>query len=298
MRTSLSWRIRRTTTYASYEGDVRLHIIPGIGKRKLKSLQPADVRAWLTGLQSLCQCCAQGKDAKRASMGKGALPRAAAGEVLQRRPVVEGSIQHILRVLRAALQDAVDEELLNRNVARLVQLRVTDKRNVRAFTVRRPFASSRRHRVIGCMPSGRLRCRWACGGERPWIGMEDVDLDSGLIKIHRALHRVDSQLHEDVKTEGSAGLLPLPPPLVKILKAIAYAKRRSAWRQARPGETPVCVHHGDWRTHRAARSEPHVQQPVQEADVPRIRVHDLRHSCATLLFTMGVRQPPSENPSP
>src|SRR6476469_6093532 len=42
------------------------------------------------------------------------------------------SIRHILRVLRAALQDAVDEELLRRNVARLVQLRVTDERKVRS----------------------------------------------------------------------------------------------------------------------------------------------------------------------
>jgi integrase len=26
----------------------------------------------------------------------------------------------------------------------------------------------------------------------------------------------------------------------------------------------------------------------RKADVPQLRVHDLRHSCATLLFTMGV----------
>jgi Phage integrase family len=27
----------------------------------------------------------------------------------------------------------------------------------------------------------------------------------------------------------------------------------------------------------------------KKADVPQLRVHDLRHSCATLLFTMGVQ---------
>jgi integrase len=27
----------------------------------------------------------------------------------------------------------------------------------------------------------------------------------------------------------------------------------------------------------------------EKADVPQLRVHDLRHSCATLLFTMGVQ---------
>ena len=28
---------------------------------------------------------------------------------------------------------------------------------------------------------------------------------------------------------------------------------------------------------------------MQKANVPQLRVHDLRHSCATLLFTMGVQ---------
>jgi Phage integrase, N-terminal SAM-like domain len=40
----------RRTTYATYEGDVRLHILPGIGKRKLKALQASDIRAWLSEL--------------------------------------------------------------------------------------------------------------------------------------------------------------------------------------------------------------------------------------------------------
>ncbi|CAA0094403.1 Uncharacterised protein [Mycolicibacterium vanbaalenii] len=40
----------RRTTYATYEGDVRLHINPGIGKRKLKSLQAAHIREWLNNL--------------------------------------------------------------------------------------------------------------------------------------------------------------------------------------------------------------------------------------------------------
>jgi hypothetical protein len=123
----------RRTTYATYEGDVRLHIVPGIGNRKLKSLQTTHIRAWLTGLQTRCQCCMQGKDAVRARTSKArccalASPRCCK-DVLS-----ASSIRHILRVLRAALQDAVDEEVLSRNVPRLVQLRVTDERKVRSFT--------------------------------------------------------------------------------------------------------------------------------------------------------------------
>ena len=52
----------RRTTYATYEGDVRLHIfIPGIGTRKLKSLQASHIRAWLTWVQTRCQRLASGQ---------------------------------------------------------------------------------------------------------------------------------------------------------------------------------------------------------------------------------------------
>ncbi|MGO9381511.1 MAG: N-terminal phage integrase SAM-like domain-containing protein [Mycobacterium sp.] len=60
----------RRATYATYKGYVRLHVVPGIGNRKLKSLQAAHIRAWLTGLQTRCQCCMQGKDAARACTSK------------------------------------------------------------------------------------------------------------------------------------------------------------------------------------------------------------------------------------
>lgn len=118
------------TTYATYEGDVRLHIVPGIGKRKLKTLQAAHIRTWLTQLRTVCQCCAQGKDIARKT------PRCCAMDqpTCCDDALSSSSIRHILRVLPAALQDAVEEELLNRNVARLVQLRVTDDCKVRSFT--------------------------------------------------------------------------------------------------------------------------------------------------------------------
>ena len=76
----------RRTTYATYEGDVRLHIIPGIGKRKLKTLQASEIRLWLNQLRTRCQCCAQGKDTNRKP------PRCCAKEepgVLPGRAVVE-----------------------------------------------------------------------------------------------------------------------------------------------------------------------------------------------------------------
>ena len=83
----------RRTTYATYEGDVRLHIVPGIGKGKLKSLQASHIRAWLNELRTKCQCCAQGRDAARQS------PRCCALAIPQCCHAVlsASSIRHILR---------------------------------------------------------------------------------------------------------------------------------------------------------------------------------------------------------
>jgi integrase len=278
----------RRTTYATYEGDVRLHIIPGIGNRKLKSLQAAHIRAWLTELRWKCQCCAQGKDVARKQ------PRccARAEPICCNDVLSSSSIRHILRVLRAALQDAVDEELLSRNVARLVQLRVADDRKVRSFTHEEAvrFLQSAQHH--------RLYALWAVAlavglrrGEALGLAWADIDLNAGRLKVRQALHRVDGQLRLDpVKTEASVAVLPIPAPLVAILRS--HRKRQHEERLAagsRWSETGLVftTSLGGFLDPRNANRT--FYQLCVEAEVPRLRVHDLRHSCATLLFTMGVQ---------
>lgn len=64
-------------TYVSYEGCVRLYIAPHLGPRRLDRLTVRDVREWLTKLATVCQCCAQGKDSKRAPARRGLLYLAA-----------------------------------------------------------------------------------------------------------------------------------------------------------------------------------------------------------------------------
>ena len=142
-------------------------------------------------------------------------------------------------MLRAALQDAVDEELLSRNVARLVQLRVTDDRRVRSFSraeaLRFPQAAEQH----------RLYALWAVAlamglrrGEALGLTWADVDLDGARLTVRQALHRVDGQLRLDpVKTDASVAVLPNPAPLVNILRA--HRKRQleerfaagSRWRE-------------------------------------------------------------------
>ena len=277
----------RRTTYATYEGDVRLHIMPGIGKRKLKALQASDIRAWLSELRTKCQCCAQGRDAARDEPRCCALADPRCCQAV----LSASSIRHVLRVLRAALQDAVDEELLSRNVARLVQLRVTDDRKVRSFTRTEAL------RFLDAAEQHRLYALWAVAlamglrrGEALGLAWADVDLDAGRMTVRQALHRVHGQLRLDpVKTDASVAVLPIPDPLVTILRA--HRKRQleerfaagSSWREK--GLVFTTAQGGFIEPRNANRI---FQNLCRKANVPQLRVHDLRHSCATLLFTMGV----------
>lgn len=278
----------RRTTYATYEGDVRLHIVPGIGKRRLKSLQAAHIREWLTKLRTTCQCCSQGRDAARAA------PRCCAKPVPECCGAVlsASSIRHILRVLRAALQDAVDEEMLSRNVARLVQLRVTDEKRVRSFSREEAL------RFLQTAETHRLYALWAVAlsmglrrGEALGLAWSDVDLDKGRLTVRQALHRVDGQLRLDpVKTDASVAVLPILAPLVAILKAHRQRQLKervaagSLWRDT--GLVFTTAHGGFIEPRNANRM---FRDVCTKAGVPQLRVHDLRHSCATLLFTMGVQ---------
>jgi integrase len=278
----------RRTTYATYEGDVRLHIIPGIGKRKLKSLQAAHIREWLNNLRTTCQCCAQKRDVGRSTRRCCAKPSPeCCGAVLS-----ASSIRHILRVLRAALQDAVDEELLSRNVARLVQLRVTDERRVRSFSRDEAL------RFLQAAASHRLYALWAVAlamglrrGEALGLAWTDVDLEESRLTVRRALHRVDGQLRLDpVKTDASVAVLPIPARLVNILRAHRQRQLKervaagSLWRDT--GLVFTTAHGGFIEPRNANRM---FHDVCSKAKVPQLRVHDLRHSCATLLFTMGVQ---------
>lgn len=278
----------RRTTYATYEGDVRLHIIPGIGRRKLKSLQATHIREWLNDLRTTCQCCAQTRDAGRTT------PRCCAKTNPEccRAVLSPSSIRHILRVLRAALQDAVDEELLSRNVARLVQLRVTDERRVRSFSRDEAL------RFLQTAEKHRLYALWAVAlamglrrGEALGLAWSDVNLDEGRLTVRQALHRVDGQLRLDpVKTDASVAVLPIPAPLVTILTAHRRRQREeriAAGHDWRDNGLVFTTAHGGFIEPRNANRMFH--NVCAKANVPQLRVHDLRHSCATLLFTMGVQ---------
>jgi hypothetical protein len=48
---------------------VRLHLIPGLGKKRLGKLNAQDVRVFMTHVRQECQCCKHGWMRRRSELG-------------------------------------------------------------------------------------------------------------------------------------------------------------------------------------------------------------------------------------
>lgn len=131
--------------------------------------------------------------------------------------------------------------------------------------------------AIGLRRGEALGLRWA-----------DVDLANGRVVITKALSRVGTDLAlRDVKTELSAASVPLPAELVAILRRHRLDQLGDT--QVARGNSLGLV----FTTKNGTPLEPRnvnraFETLCRRAGVRSIRLHDLRHSCATLLFTMGV----------
>ncbi len=148
-------------SHATYETLVRLYITPGLGNIRLDRLRVRDVQTWMNSLAYTCQCCAQGKDARRAARDP-ALSRCCARGECCRSYASARTIKDARTVLRSALSTAISEELITKNVASLAKAPKLRARKVVAWSTeeaRRFLVSARQQRH----PLHRLR-----PDPRPW----------------------------------------------------------------------------------------------------------------------------------
>lgn len=250
----------RPQTYIGYESNVRLHIIPRIGAKKLARLTVRDVRLMIDDVRD-----------------GGMSPR---------------MVQWIHSTLRTALQHAFAEELVTRNVAKSVRVEQPEK-----ITVIEPFTLVEAHTFLVKVKDHRLYALWvimlmtglrrseACG-----LHWSDVDLDCGTLRINRGLQRVNGSLRElPPKTRRSRRTVPLPPLCVQVLREHRdlQAKERV---NARRGwlDTPYV-----FTSTVGTPLEPRTLTRTFHAlcarhGIRQVRLHDLRHSCVSVLLALGV----------
>ncbi len=276
-------------TYVNYELFVRLHIAPRLGDRRLDRLSVRDVQTWINEVARTCQCCAQGKDAARPDKKHRCC---AIGKCCEAR-LSSRTVNDVRACLRAALSQAVTEDLIAKNMANSIKVPSVRKRKGKAWSSEeaRQFLESARSEhdplyavyvlilVLGLRKGEVLGLTW-----------EDVDLNGGELSIGRQLQRVSRQLlHRETKTATSDATLPLPDVcaaalrLRKVEEARARELAGSAWQGSK------LIFTTKWGTPIEPRNfNRSWDARCAKAGVRKITVHDGRRTCATLLVDLDV----------
>ncbi|MGW0495779.1 tyrosine-type recombinase/integrase [Streptomyces sp. NPDC003007] len=170
---------RRPATYAQCETIVRLYLKPGLGRRALDGLTVPLVQGYVN------QVLTQGTSVS--------------------------NVHVIRKVLSAALTRAQKEELISRNVARLVDLPAEERKEVAPWSkqeVIQFFDVARDHRLYAA-----YQLLFSTGlrkGELLGLHWEDIDTENRVIHVRRQLQRVGRQiLLGPLKTTKSRRDLPL-----------------------------------------------------------------------------------------
>ncbi|MFL9683668.1 MULTISPECIES: tyrosine-type recombinase/integrase [unclassified Streptomyces] len=274
----------RENTHTRYGTCIRLYLIPGLGRKRLARLTTRDVRTFLDGLRTTCQCCAQGLDTVRkrcCTIGQ------CCGKVLS--PL---TVTYVHSVLKSALEHAVREDELPRNVARNVK---TTAPRPRRF---QPLTAAEARQLLHAAGGDRLHALYELAlrtglrkGELLGLHWEDLDFDTGAASISRSLQRTRTGglTALPTKTRASERRIALPTGCVQSLKS--HRERQ---------EKERAVLGTGWTESGLVFTTP-TGGPLDPANLTRrfrgllnraglrtIRFHDLRHSTATLLLEQGV----------
>jgi integrase len=278
----------RTSTLDSYSWIVEKHLIPGLGRYTLSKLSPQEIQPFLnerlkSGRQPLPKRTKANPPEKSADRKQPAPP---ADPTLKPR-----TVQHIHATLRTALDQALRWNLVARNAAALV-----DAPRVRRQEVQ-PYTPEEAKKLLDALKDDRLEALYSAAmalglrqGEALGLQWPDVDMTAGVLTVRNSLQRVKGKLQlVEVKAQKSRRTITLPQ--VAMAGFLRHRNRQEEERQlagARWQETGFVFTtsigtplDGSTVTHR-------FQAALKAAGLRRIRFHDLRHTCATLLLAQGV----------
>lgn len=252
---------RKPKTYRSYEQLMRLHVVPTLGKVRLASLTPQQVQQLY---------------ARKLEAG-----------------LSQTTVQHIHAVLHAALDNALRQGLVQRNVADLVDAPAMRHREMLVFNVEQAKT------LLAAAAGTRLEALYVLAlttgmreGELLALRWRDVDLDAGHILVQHTLQQIPGRPPEitSAKTRQSRRKIALTSTAIEALRrhrALQVEEQLRvgpAWSDwdlvfcntvGNPLDGGKVLYRG-------------LRPLLKQAWLPAIRFHDLRHTAATLMLLQGV----------
>lgn len=243
-------------TLERYAGQVRIHVVPTIGPVLLRKVTP----------QHLADLYAQLGASLSAS-----------------------SIAHLHRVLHSAFDQAVQWNLIARNPAAAVK---APRPRRREMTVLSPDEV---RALLAAVAGDELEALYVLAvtaglrqGELLGLRWRDVDLEAGWLEVSATLSR---GMRQQPKTRSSSRRVKLGETGIRALRShrLRMAERLLPFRARTEGDVYVFVTELGEPYNGAHITERAFKPLLRRAGLREIRFHDLRHACASLLLSQGVR---------
>ncbi|MFL5696617.1 MAG: tyrosine-type recombinase/integrase [Ktedonobacteraceae bacterium] len=246
-------------TYIRYQQHLRVHIIPALGHYQLQKLSPQHLQAFYTLKLE------EGLSAQ--------------------------TVFAFHSLLHKALDTAVRWSLLSRNVCDAVSPPRPKRHEIHTLT------PEQAQQLLKAVNNHRLKILFVLAlatgmrlGELLCLKWQDIN--DGSLQVRRTLYYVSKVgfVEAEPKTEKSRRNIILPAFVLEELKQhrIRQLEERlkagEAWQEH---NLVICTVIGGYISPGDISSKL-LRNILQKAGLPRIRFHDLRHSAATLLLSMGV----------
>ena len=260
----------RLTTWENYKWAVDTHIIPSLGKLYLKDLRASHLQALYR------QKLENGRSDKTGGLSA-------------------RTIQLIHRICHAALEQAVSEDIISKNVAHAVSLPQKTRKEIQPMTPEqiKVFLSANRDDSMFAaffilVSTGMRR------GELLGLQWTDIDFENQTIYIQRNWVKSKTKIAQftEPKTAKSRRVIPLTSEGVLVLQQ--HQMRQQANKQEREkqgkkySDQNLIFCRVDGVPFYPGTLNFYLDKALTKAGLPKFRMHDIRHTFASLMVARGI----------
>jgi integrase len=260
----------KPTTWISYDRMLRLHVLPVLGGKPLHKLTPTLLHALYAQLIDAGY--------KKESRGGGLHPK---------------MVRHIHSTLHKVLGDAIDAGLLANNPAD----RAKPPRPRASMAIEMRFWDAEQlGRFLDHIEGDRLQAAWHLlsmtgirRGEVLGLRWQDVDLEAQRVAVRHTITAIGDEIRESTPKTHQARTIDMDPGTVDQLRA--HRDRQPVEKEAwGPGylDSDLVFRREDGSPVHPQLFSQQFEQEIRRAGLPQIRLHDIRHTHATIALHAGV----------
>lgn len=236
------------STFRRYESLMRIHIIPFIGNIPLSDLTKKDLSDLLAFMANEGQS--------------------------------QRSQQQARAVIKLALRHAYESDLITNNPALSLRSIRVESKQISPLTIDEVKVLLKRN-GSSCL-GARLHIALICGlrqGEALGLRWSDIDLKKKTLNVQQQLQRINGEYQlVPLKTFRSRRTIVLTDDSTRVLSAYRQSVHQNDLVFTEPDGSPRSAHgdYSDW------------QRALKESGIKPRRLHDARHTSATLMYSQGI----------